>query len=261
MNTKSNISEIRAEVLLNHLYPELTENWIVRNKGSFYRNYSDDILKLDEKSSQLSLSRDGFLRLLPQGLICTEEELKGGEFSVKYEALTARKKLLEELFIPFDSWSFRESIHNEEELAELLENKLSILLKTYYGVDIEAETNPYVREFMKLLPKVSRLRGNFHRISDVLTVLLNHRVTTEISCYDWSDKPSDTQPLISYKVWIPNLTREEYIKLENNIEGLLKFIVEWFIPFNIRCVIELKTENSTSLDNGLLLNYNTKLSL
>ena len=30
------------------------------------------------------------------------------------------KKLLEELFIPFDSWSFRESIHNEEELAELL---------------------------------------------------------------------------------------------------------------------------------------------
>lgn len=261
MNTQSNISEIRAEVLLNHLYPEQSDSWIVKNKGTFYRNYSDDILKLDEKLSEVYLSRDGYLRLLPQGLISTDGELKNGEFSVKYQALSERKKILEELFVPFDSWNFRDSVHNEDELSELLENKLNILLNKYFGVDIKEETNPYVREMIHLLPIVNRLRGDFSRICDVLTALLKYKVTMEVSCYNWTDKASDTQPMISYKVWIPNLTKEGYIALEKNIEGLSNFIVEWFIPFDTRCIIELKAAETSTLNNNMLLNYNTKLSL
>ena len=42
---------------------------------------------------------------------------------------------------------------------------------------------------------------------------------------------------------------------------LTAFVVEWFIPFNTRCLIEIKTDVSSSLNNKLLLNYNTKLSL
>ena len=257
----TNISEIRAEVLLNHLYPEKTDHWIVRDKGTFYRNYSSDILQLDDKQSQVSLSRDGYLRLLPQGLINTEDELKKGEFSVKYEELSKRKKILEELFVPFDSWNFRDSIHNEDELSELLENKLNIILNKYYGVDFKEETNPYVREMFHLLPIVSRLRGNFSRICDVLTVLLQYKVTMELSCYNWTDKASDSQPMISYKVWVPSLTKEGYMALEKDIEGLYHFIVEWLIPFDTRCTIELKAEKTSSLNNNMLLNYNTKLSL
>lgn len=261
MNTKSNISEIRAEVLLNHLYPEQTDNWIVRDKGTFYRNYSDDILQLEEKLSQVSLSRDGLLRILPQGLISTEEDLKGNDFSAKYEALTHRKNYLEELFVPFDSWRFRNSIRDEEDLANLLENKLNFILKTYYGLDIETETNPFVREIMKALPLASRIRGNYHKIGDILNVILRNRVTTHITCYNWSDKSADTQPMVCYRVWIPDLTTESYREVEKNIEALNNFLLEWFIPFDTRCEIELKTEKSASLNNKMLLNYNTKLSL
>lgn len=261
MNTQKNISEIRAEVLLNHLYPEKTERWIARDKGAFYRNYSEDILQLEESNSQISLSRDGLLKLLPQGLISTEDELRGKDFPERYDALSLRKKLLEELFVPFDSWHLRDSIHNEEDLADLLNNKLNVILKTFYGVEIEEEQNPYVKEMMKLLPQASHLRGNFHKIGDLLRVILNHRVTTHISCYNWSDKSMDTQPMITYKVWIPKLTNEEYSKLKDSIEQLVGFISQWFIPFDTRCVIELKTDQRTSLNSEMLLNYNTKLSL
>lgn len=261
MKTHTNISELRAEVLLNHLYPEQTDNWIVRDKGTFYRNYSSDILQLDEKLSQVSLSRDGLLRLLPQGLISAEDDLRGKDFPTKYEELTRRKNNLEELFVPFDSWRFRDAVRDEEDLADLLANKLNILLKTYYGVDIEAETNLYVREMMKLLPLARSIRGNFHKIGDILKAILNKRVSTHITCYNWSDKTADTQPMICYKVWVPDLTTDSYKELEKDIEDLKKFLVEWFIPFDTYCAIEIKAEKTTSLNNAMLLNYNTKLSL
>ena len=245
MKTKSNISALRAEVLLNHLYPEQSDSWVVSNKGAFYRNYSEDVLQLDAKLSQVSLSRDGLLRLLPQGLVSTKDELKAAE----------------ELFVPFDSWRFRDSLRAEEDFAYLLENKLNIILKTYYGVDIEAETNPLVREMMKLLPLASSIRGNFHKIGDILMALLNQRVSTHITCYNWSDKTADTQPMVCYKIWVPELTSESYKELEKNIEALKNFLVEWFIPFDTYCAIEIKTEKATSLNNTMLLNYNTKLSL
>ena len=241
----TNISALRAEVLLNHLYPEQSDSWIVTNKGTFYRNYSEDVLQLDAKLSQVSLSRDGLLRLLPQGLVSTKDELKEAE----------------ELFVPFDSWRFRDSLRAEEDFAYLLENKLNIILKTYYGVDIEAETNPHVREMMKLLPLASSIRGNFHKIGDILMALLNQRVSTHITCYNWSDKTADTQPMVCYKIWVPELTSESYKELEKNIEALKNFLVEWFIPFDTYCAIEIKTEQATSLNNTMLLNYNTKLSL
>ena len=241
----TNISALRAEVLLNHLYPEQSDSWVVTNKGTFYRNYSEDVLQLEANLSQVSLSRDGLLRLLPQGLVSTKDELKEAE----------------ELFVPFDSWRFRDSLRAEEDFAYLLENKLNIILKTYYGVDIEAETNPLIREMMKLLPQASSIRGNFHKIGDILKALLNKRVTTHITCYNWSDKTADTQPMVCYKVWVPELTSESYKELEKNIEALKNFLVEWFIPFDTYCAIEIKTEQATSLNNTMLLNYNTKLSL
>ncbi len=259
MNKQNNISEIRAEVLLNHLYPQLTEEWIVRNKGTFYRNYSDDILQLDEKKSQVSLSRDGFLRFLPQGLISHEDELRETDFKTKYGEIRERKNVLEELFIPLDTWRFRKSIHNEEDLAWLVGNKLSILLKEYYNVDIEKEENKYVCELMHLLPMANRLRGDFYRIGDILEVLLKYNVTTRLDLYNKSERQVDSQPMVYYVVWIPNLNNSDYKEFEKHLNAIKEFIVQWFIPFETYCMIEIKTENSAQLNRGMLLNYNTRL--
>ena len=38
--------EISAEMLLGHLYPELELLWTVRHRGTFYRNYSPDVMDI-----------------------------------------------------------------------------------------------------------------------------------------------------------------------------------------------------------------------
>ena len=73
MRIKRNLSQIRAEVLLNYLYPEMEDQWIAINKGTFYRNYNQDALAIEEKESKAILARDGFLRLLPEGLLTIGE--------------------------------------------------------------------------------------------------------------------------------------------------------------------------------------------
>lgn len=260
MMEQTNISELKAEVLLNHLYPELAERWIVKNKGTFYRNYSEDAMQIDEETAKVALSRDGFLRLLPQGLITSDDELKGKDFQAKYEEMKLRQSRLEELFRPLDSWRFRNSIKQEKQLSQLLEDKLDILLKDYFHVDWKAEKDEYVREMMTLLPVVNRLRADFGRIGDVLSALLGYPVTTTLSRYDWSGWWKDAQPMVLYQVWIPNLKSEDYRTWNTRIEALRAFIGEWFIPFDTRCIIEVKTEEPATLGNRLTLDYNTRLN-
>ena len=55
------LNEISAEMLLEQLYPELTEEWLVRCKGVFYRNYSSDAMQVDAEERQVELARDGFV--------------------------------------------------------------------------------------------------------------------------------------------------------------------------------------------------------
>lgn len=258
MSEITNIAEIKAEVLLNHLYPELTDRWIVENRGTFYRNYSEDVMQIEEDICKVALSRDGFLRLLPQGLITTTDELKGKDFQSKYEKLKIRKNRLEELFRPIDSWKFRKSMREEKELARLLDEKLDVLLKDYFGVDRVAEKDRYVKEWMALLPMAKYLRADFGRIGDILSVLLGHRVTTTFSRYDWSERTRDSQPMVLYQVWIPNLS-DEYRERNRELDALREFIGEWFMPFDTRCIIEVKSDTSAKLGDRLLLNYNTGL--
>ncbi len=260
MMERTNISEMKAEVLLNHLYPELADRWIVKNEGTFYRNYSEDAMRVEEDGAKVSLSRDGFLRLLPQGLITSDGELKGKDFQGKYEELKIRRSRLKELFRPLDSWRFRKEVNKEKHLSQLLEDKLDVLLLEYFHVDRRSEENPYVREMMTLLPVVNRLRADFGRVGDVLSALLGHRVTTTVSRYDWSGKRIDAQPMVLFQVWIPGLVSVEYPTWNKDLSALQAFIVEWFIPFDTHCVIEIKTEEPATLDNRLTLDYNTKLN-
>lgn len=255
---QNDIKGLRTEVLLNYLYPELAEKWIANYKGTFYRNYSEDTIRIDDEEAWVTLSRDGMLKLLPQGLISTEHELKGKGFKGKYETVRRRKERLEELFRPFDTARLKRSLREEQELAELLENKLDNILKEYFHLDRQAEQNIYVRQMMALLPTVSRRRGNLHAICDILQTMVGHRVTMRTGVYNWSKRKEDTQPLVEYWVWVPNLRNEEYKEMQMQMEGLCMFLQEWFMPFDIKCMIELKCSRPASLGGGLTLNYNTR---
>ena len=86
----NNLSEISAEMLLNYLYPDLADRWIVQAEGTFYRNYNSDLLAYDDEAAVVQLSRDSFNQLLPQGLLYRSVE-RG---KVNSEKLMARKRLL-----------------------------------------------------------------------------------------------------------------------------------------------------------------------
>ena len=252
------IHGIRAEVMLNYLYPEMTERWVANCKGTFYRNYSEDIMRIDEEEGWVSLSRNGMLKLLPQGLITTECELKGKDFKSKYEELRRRESRLEDMLRPFDTRRLRRSLKEEARLAELLENKLDTFLKTFFHIDRSAEKNIYIRQMMALLPMVNRRRGDIMALCDVLYVLLGHRVTMKTGIYNWNEQRRDTQPMVEYQIWMPSLTNKEYNEIQKQVEQLQLFLQEWFIPFDTKCLIELKCNRPASLGMGLTLNYNTR---
>lgn len=77
MINEINLPDISAEYLLNYLYPDQTEQWQAECAGTFYRNYSPDILSVEKDNATVRLARDGFLQLLPQGIIAPDDALKG----------------------------------------------------------------------------------------------------------------------------------------------------------------------------------------
>ena len=258
MSIQNNIQGLRAEVLLNYLYPELMQRWMANCKGTFYRNYSEDAIRIDEEGGWVTLSRDGLLKLLPQGLITTEQELQSKDFKGKHERLRQRKARLEELFRPFDSWVLRRNLRSEEKLAELLENKLDILLETYFHLNRKDEKNAYVRQMMALLPVVNRRRGDIHTVCNVLQTLTGHRVTMKTGQYNHTGRKNGNQPLVEYQIWMPSLDNITYNDKQNQMEELGRFIQEWFMPFDTKCLIELKCNRLAAMGVGFTLNYNTR---
>ena len=258
MKVNNNLSEIRAELLLNYLYPEKEEKWLARCEGSFYRNYSNDIMEADIESGEVFLARDSFLNLLPQGLITTDEELKQGDFANNYEELQRRKQLLHETFLPFDNYFFQKRLLMEHQTSEILKDKLSYLLKEYFDFDIEQESNPLVREAAILLPYVSTWRGDFSQIRNMLSVLMKCEVLMSVGRYSHLDTTVCWLPKVRYDLLIPNLSAEEFKQRDAELQPLRDFITEWLIPFDVTCEILIK-EHSTRQEPSAVLDYNMEI--
>lgn len=261
MILQNNLSEISAEMLLNYMYPEIADKLTVRMRGTFYRNYSSDVLELDETGKVITLSRDGFLRLLPQGLLTYDDELHGKEIEGKHEALKRRRLLLEETFMPLDTFAFRYKLQIEREVSELLNMKLDYILKDYFHFDLSSVTNRYVREAAVMLPYVSRLRGNFGFVASLLTAITGYKTKMLTGAYSETDNTRAWLPWVKYHLKANQLTAEQYTQQTAEMVPLTDFIREWFIPFDMRCDIELKeySHRPLKLDDGLALNYNTSL--
>lgn len=261
MNVHDNISEISAEMLLNYLYPELEDKWVVHSDGTFYRNYNSDILSVDATDADVHLSRDGFLRLLPQGVLTWNNELKEGDFLEKYEALEKRRRLLNEAFLPFDTFAFRSRLRIERNISQLLETKLEYILKQYFHYDITLESNPYVKEAAVLLPYVSRWRGNYGFIRNLLGSLMGCEVRMTTGKYSQTDNTRCWLPMIEYHLLISGLTSEKYRRLTEDIRPLALFIKEWFIPFEVKCIIRLREyQRQFALNDSMTLDYNVELN-
>jgi len=262
MKVSNDISQISAEMLLNYLYPDMGDQWIARCLGTFYRNYNDDQLSVYEETKEVILARDGFLKLLPESLLSSEDELKGGDFAEKFKMLEKRRRLLKEAFLPFDTISFRQRMHIEQQITHLLDVKLDYMLKTFFHYDRAKETNPYVRKIAVLLPYVSKLRADFSGMAKLLGTIMGCRIKLKLGRYSQTDSTLHWIPSVEYQLLIPDLTAEQYDKLLADILPLQAFIAEWFTPAEVRCKISIKHHRQPQITgNKLILNYNTELNL
>ncbi len=260
MRHASNMSEISAEMLLNFLYPEEIDQWVVKDKGTFYRNYTPDVLSVDAKARYVALSRDGFIKLLPQGLITTDNELKGDDFYDKYVALFNRKQLLQEVFKPIDSFTFRRRLHIERKVSQLLNDKATYLLKKFYHFDLSKEKNPYVKTLAMLLPNISKLRANFGIVRDLLQILVGCEVEMNTGRYSEKDDTRCWLPWLKYDLLIDDLTTTQYNLLRKDMLELEHFINEWFMPFDVKCSLRIKQHGyPCKVEEDLTLDYNTEL--
>lgn len=254
-----NIPEISAEMLLNFLYPELEERWIVRNEGTFYRNYNNDTLDVSEEKGEVSLARDGFLKLLPSAMISHDDELQKGDIKEKHKEIERRKLILKEAFIPFDSISFRRKLRIEREISDLLKNKLNYILLTYFGINYKKLENPYVKEWSTLLPYIRNRRGDFGLIKEILKSQFECKVNVYTGRYSHTDSTKKWLPLVRYELIKEKLNNKEFNELQKKIETLRDFLAEWFIPAEMKCEIFVKDHKANLvLDNNLTLDYNTQ---
>ena len=260
MRKRNNIPEASAEMLLNYLYPEVERKWTAHGEGSFYRNYNSDLLDFDDETMEAWMARDTFLNLLPQGVINNDNDLKGEDAAEKFKKIQRRIRLLNEAFLPIDTNAFRQRLFVERQVSELLQNKLTYVLSEYFGIDLEKEESPLVREAALMLPYISRSRGDFGLVGELLGALLHCRVKTMTGRYSQTDTTRRWLPRVRYELLISGLSPEEFRIKNAELEPLRVFIREWFIPFEVKCDILIKEHHSEQqVNTRLTLDYNTEL--
>lgn len=260
MEFNNNLSEISAEMLLGYFYPELTGKWKARHAGTFYRNYNRDALAVYEEEPTVVLSRDGFLQLLPKGLLTTADEAKNANRRSDNEH-QQRMHLLQDAFLPFDTYWFNRKVQVELKTSEMLFTKLDYLLKVYFDFDLAAETNAYVRQAATLLPFVKNKRGDFGFIRELLSTLVHCETTLTVGRYSHTDSTVSWLPKVRFELLIDGLSTEDYRQLQHELDPLYSFIREWLVPIEVVCQFEIKEHgHAQHVADRLTLNYNTELN-
>ena len=259
MNKVNDITQLKAEMLLNYLYPEMERDWIVDNKGSFFRNYNQDVLALYVDEKRVELSRDGFLKLLPQGILTSDDELKKvKDVAAKTKEIEQRIHLLDEAFLPIDTWHFHRTLKIERQVAELLHDRVEYLLKEYFGFDLAAEENPYVKRMAPMLPYAKRWRGDFAMLRRVMELLFGCPVNMTTGRYSYTDSSLGWLPYVRYDLQIPSLNAEEYKTRSKELQRYVDFLREWFIPVEMVCCVRIvEGEKIKEKSENRILEYNT----
>lgn len=259
------INEINAELLLHRLYPELEQQWTVRHKGTFYRNYSDDSLSVDLDEKTVEVARDGLLKLLPPTALSDEYELseydeegrkRNREMKTRYEEMQRRLMMLSEAFLPVDTLQFRQKLKLEGAVCEVLDIKLRHILKAYFDIALDEVTDEYVKQAVIMLPYVSKMRGRLPFVRNMLSAILNTEVRMFLTSFSYGDHNKSSLPKVHYDVIIDGLSAVQYAEWTERLKPLASFIKEWFIPFSFFSEISVKSSTTPGADESGILNYN-----
>jgi len=249
------IPEIKAEFLLNTLYPELKEKWVAYFDGTFYRNYNSDVLSIFKDIEEVHVSRDSIVGLLPAGMISNEYSLKGtSEWRAIWEKQKKDIDKLRDAFCPIDTFLFRENLKLEDSASKVIDQNTELVLKEIFDIDVESETNPLKKVFLLMLPFIERLRTDYGFISTLLSELISHRVEVIKRSYSDYDSVISSLPCVIFRVFVDDLNVDSYKALRTQLDELEEFLREWYIPFDTHFEIELVGESTT-----MMVNYNARM--
>ena len=118
-----------------------------------------------------------------------------------------------------------------------------------------------MREAATLLPFVSKWRGNFGFVSNLLGALMDCEVEMVVSRYSHLDTTICWLPQVRYNLLIPGLTPEAYRQRTAELEPLVTFLKEWLIPLDVMCEVKIKEhKDSRAMAVERTLDYNTELN-
>lgn len=241
---------IRAETIVSQL--EELPNYVVRNKGIFHRNYSGDLISIQEENNinVLELSRDGTFHLLPEGVFFKENRLKINDKYVldkEKDKIREEKRRIELFFRSFETKYFRLSLELESRLNKIAEKgNYFIYDYIFEGIEIDVR-NPYIQAILPLLPYVSELKGNLDLLRDLLQIIFFAKV--EIRKNELS---------LFFVINRSKLLKNDYFSMDNEIAVFFEFFTEWFLPVECDFDFRIKDyEERFNLGSSLLLDYNT----
>lgn len=243
--------DIKAELLISVLWDKINE-WTVSYNGTFNRNYAEDIVEADINTGEITLSRNGIYDVLPELLFFRTNDLNSldsRDFKEQDEKLHLKRNHIKDFFKPFDSILFNKSIQLEKLLNEYEAENLRSLLLRYFDYDITEERDFFVRKFAPMMLFAARLRGNFRKLSAILSVVTDCFVTYTIR-----------KRHIRFVVIKENLNAAEYKQFTSELKPLFDMVEENFIPFDARFDYRVKNYVPDFAFRGefpLLLDYNT----
>ena len=243
--------DLKAETVVSVVSPDV-KHWKVLHKGYFYRNYHNDIINLDTINNYIETSRNGLMKILPEGLFFNPQQLKVDEkddFKEKKKKLDEIRKFYSEFFIPFDSELFDISLRIENYINESSDKSLANWLRAFLDIDLEILNDTYTKALVPMILGASKIRGNFLLITQLLSAITNCEVSYAISKFK-----------VKFVVHKTNLNAVEYKNFNNELKRMFKVVEDWFIPmeYTVEYMIkDYKQRLVLSSEKPLLLNYNT----
>lgn len=251
-NHIDNFQELRAELLLTTLYPEVQE-WEAKYGSFFSRNYTGDLRNVEDNT--VTLSRNGLYDILPEKLFFDDSELRfleSRDLGFKLSEVYEEEKNIMTYFRPFDSFLFNQSVRLQKIVNHIVDHKTEMLLKLLFDYDIDAETNPYVRMMAPLLIHVADIRADIDLIAKILSEILDCKVEYRILS-------PDNLLFIVNKL---QLDSKGYASFMKELKPLFDFVQYWFMPMETECDYRVKDFEQRfilSEERALVLDYNTQL--
>ena len=171
------------------------------------------------------------------------------------EEMKQRIHILEEAFLPIDTFRFRTRLATERHLEDILAIKVEHVLKEYYGIDLSTVTDELVKKAAMLMPYLNKRRGDVRYVKRILETIAGHKVRMRQSAYSDTDNSRYWIQKVDFDIHVDGLDTESYRKEETRLKPLTEFLSEYFIPVDIICNFNIVGKNK----ENKLLNYNSNV--